>query len=527
MITNEKIGGSFEINKNLQKITKGTTIIFIGSIIATILTFVIRILIARNFTQTDYGLFSLGFSILSIFVAIGCLGLKDGASIQISYFLSKNEIKKARSVTIFSLFFGLLASLILFSILFFYSDSLSIKIFDLPNLSYILKIFSISIPFFVLINLLIAIFRGFQSSKEMVIFVNFFQNLSFIVILCFVILNRLSFEWVIIANTLSIIFTCIIFIIYFINKKLFSTIVSKDVDAGAHIGKNLLIFSLPLLLTAILFEIMSWTGILLLGYFGTAEMVGLYDAASPLGRFISGIFLASILFIYIPVIADLYSRNKIYEIKKSYAVLTKWLSIAALPFTMIFLLFPKTILNFFFGSAYTQAGTAFQIITFGSFINTLMGLNGAVLTAIGKTKFIMYTSFIAVCINVILGVLLIPKYGINGAAIATVTALISINIIKSVKLYFIYKINPFEKNVLKPILLSSILIIIMYILLNANFSITFVMLPVITILFLFLYCISLLFTKSFDKEDIDMLLSIEKKMGLNLTRLKKLINKFI
>ncbi len=174
-----------------------------------------------------------------------------------------------------------------------------------------------------------------------------------------------------------------------------------------------------------------------------------------------------------------------------------------------------------------MAGFALQILAIGSFINILLGLNGAVLTAIGKTKFIMFATFISVCINVTLNVLLIPKYGVNGAAVATVIALVSVHIMKSVKLYLLYKINPLEKNVLKPIFLSGLLILFIYFISKDNFNITFWMLPVMLILFIIVYLVSLLFTKSFDKEDIDMLLSIEKKTGLNLTKVKQLIKKFI
>jgi O-antigen/teichoic acid export membrane protein len=527
MSIKEKSNNLSEVTNSLQKITKGTTIIFFGSILAALFIFVIRILIARNFLQAEYGLFSLGLTILSIIVSIGCLGLMDGTTRQLSYYLGRKEINNARDVTFFSLLFGLLAGLILFLGIFFYSDFLSIKIFNSIELSNVLQIFSISIPFFILINILTAIFRGFQSVKEMVIFVNVIINISFIAILCFVIWTKLTFEWVIIANSISIIITSIIFIIYFLNKKLFSSLETIEHKTNMNIGKKLLFFSLPLLLTAILFEIVSWTDILMLGHFGTIEMVGLYDAASPLARSISGVFLSSIIFIYMPVVSELYARDRINEIRKGYVVLTKWLCIITIPSVMVILLYPEIILNFLFGKQYIIAATTLQILVIGSFINNLMGLNGAALTAVGRTKFIMYTTFIAAFINVILCIFLIPRYGVNGAAIATLSSLILNHILKSAKLYSLYKINPFGKKIVIPIFLSSILILIVYFILNKFFTISFWMVPIVFFIFLILYFFSLLLTKSLDKEDIEMLLSMEKKTGLNLKKIKWLVNKFI
>jgi O-antigen/teichoic acid export membrane protein len=155
-----------------------------------------------------------------------------------------------------------------------------------------------------------------------------------------------------------------------------------------------------------------------------------------------------------------------------------------------------------------------------------MGPNGATLTAMGKTKFLMWATFIAACINVGLNVVLIPLYGATGAALATIIAILSVNIIRSIKLYSISKIHSLEKNILKPIFLSSTLIFIIYFLTEKFLTITFWMLPLIFIFFILIYGVSLLLTKSFDQEDIDVLLNIEKKTGLNFIKVKRLIKRF-
>ena len=45
------------INESLQKIAKGAGIVFIGTIIGMILGFLQRVLIARHYTQAEYGVF--------------------------------------------------------------------------------------------------------------------------------------------------------------------------------------------------------------------------------------------------------------------------------------------------------------------------------------------------------------------------------------------------------------------------------------------------------------------------------------
>ena len=55
---------------SLQKVLKGTSIVFIGSIFSLFFGFAGRIIIARQWSESEFGIFSLAFSILSICVII-------------------------------------------------------------------------------------------------------------------------------------------------------------------------------------------------------------------------------------------------------------------------------------------------------------------------------------------------------------------------------------------------------------------------------------------------------------------------
>jgi O-antigen/teichoic acid export membrane protein len=68
------------VNQSLQKIAKGTGIIFIGTIIGMLLGFVGRVIIVRFTTQTEYGIYSLTLVLISIFVTISTLGLQEGST---------------------------------------------------------------------------------------------------------------------------------------------------------------------------------------------------------------------------------------------------------------------------------------------------------------------------------------------------------------------------------------------------------------------------------------------------------------
>lgn len=74
------------VNQSLQKIAKGTGIIFTGTIIGLFLAFVGRVILVRYTTQTEYGIYCLALTVISIFVTISTLGLSEGSTRCIAYF---------------------------------------------------------------------------------------------------------------------------------------------------------------------------------------------------------------------------------------------------------------------------------------------------------------------------------------------------------------------------------------------------------------------------------------------------------
>ena len=80
------------VTQSLQKIAKGTGIIFTGTIIGMLLAFICRIIIVRYATQTEYGIYSLALVLMSIFVTLPTLGLQEGSTRYIAYFRGQKKV---------------------------------------------------------------------------------------------------------------------------------------------------------------------------------------------------------------------------------------------------------------------------------------------------------------------------------------------------------------------------------------------------------------------------------------------------
>ena len=513
-------------NSSLKKVVRGTIIGIIGSIIVIPLAFIAKVILARFFTPAEFGIYSLGFSIISILVVISLLGLSTGTARQIAYYRGKKNFLQVQGIISSSIQISIISSLILTLIVILTSDFLSITIFHNSTLSIPLMIFAISVPLMTIHNVLISIYIGFDRIEEIVYFENILRNLLFVVLLLPIVFFSFSIHYAIIAFLFSYILTLIAFVIYTKKRLPFSLIRTKGIHPITSIYKDLLLFSIPLLSIALFQTILEWTDTLMLGIMRTLGEVGLYNAAHPIADFIN-ISMAALLFIFAPIITGLYAKEAFSEIRRNYYILTKWVFLTSLPFFLIIFLFPQIFLGFLFGSDYVLASTALQVLAVGWIIANFLGPNGTTLVAIGQTRFLMWACIAAAGMNIILNVLLIPPMGIVGASIATS---ISINfhcILRQMKVHSILKINPITRNYLKPTIISVSLILIIWYLIGSYLFITYWMLPLIFIFIVIVIFLIVLFTRSLEQEDIMMLLAIEKRIGINLSPIKKILNKFL
>ena len=513
------------LSDSLKKVARGTGIAMVGMFVALLVGFIIRLIVARYGSEADYGIYSLALVVFSFATIFAALGLPEGATRYIAYFRGKEEVAKVRGTIAVSLQLATAAGIIIAVAIFFSAEVIAVNIFHAPDLAPALRIFAIAIPFFTLINIVVAIFRGFDRMEPQACFQYILFNVLFLSFVLAVALLDLPFRAIFYAYLGAIALTFIALAAY-TTKKLPQPITLFDRQTNVSVRKELLLFSLPLLGTAMLFMIILWMDTLMLGYFKTPEVVGLYNAASPLAKFISEP-MAVMLLIYTPVATGLYSQNLMAELRRNYTILTKWVVSLTLPIFLVLCLFPEAVLNLLFGAGYIAAAPALRILSLGFIVNNLFGPNANTLLALGESRFIMWSVLAAAIANVLLNIALIPSLGIVGAAIASAVSLTLSRIIVAVKLYSLCRAQPLSKNLLKPVVVSVALAFLFQFIVGGFLTVTLWMLPLLFILYYAIYGAAVVLTRSFDKEDIALLLEIEKRSGINAAPVKKILSRFV
>jgi O-antigen/teichoic acid export membrane protein len=152
------------------------------------------------------------------------------------------------------------------------------------------------------------------------------------------------------------------------------------------------------------------------------------------------------------------AENDYQRMDKLYKIITRWLVILTFPVFALLVLFPEPILETFFGAEYRAGGFVLMLLAIGFYAGRSVGLSGSFLTATGDTKVLMYVSGATAALNLGLNILLIPVFGIVGAAIATVSSTILNNGLQAGYVYKTTGIQPFTRELLLPTALALICI---------------------------------------------------------------------
>lgn len=520
-----------DTNLALKNIAKGAGIFSIGLFISKVLAYAYRLVIARTGVE-QYGLISIAMAVFGIFVTFSILGMSEGVTRFVSFYKGRLDQKRIKGVITSALKITLPLSVVGALFLFFTSDWIAITFFHDSSLSILFKIFAFGIPFDVLRSIFFSSIRAFQRVEYEVYAKNVAENVTKIVLTLFLVYAGFGVIGATIAYVASV-FVSFILSFYFMEKKVFPILKTKIVSIRSE--QMLLSFSIPLLFTGVIYLIIQWTDTLMLGYFKTSAEVGVYNAALPTAMLLY-LFPSAIRALFFPVLSEIYAQNKMEIFKSIYSTITKWILIIDSIIFVFLITFSRQIISFLFGEAYVVDQFSFLgykiaisvfaliILTSGIVLSEFLGPAKDVLLVLKRTKLIFLNTTVGCVFNVVFNFILIPKYGMIGAAIATGFAYLIIFILMWIEAYVITRINPFRKDCLKIVCSSGF---ILFLILAFKFYTikNILWLIILSVILSGVYFILLLLTKSFNNEDIAIMDSIRQKLGLKWD-LNKVLRRF-
>jgi len=218
--------------------------------------------------------------------------------------------------------------------------------------------------------------------------------------------------------------------------------------------KEILNFSFPVWLSSLMLKFQGNIQTIFIGSLNTIAGVGIFSVASQ-ATTISGEFSSAINTSSKPIIAELHERGDIVQMSRIYQTTNKWVITVQLPIFIMMVMFPAAIMSIF-GQSFTGGATALIILAVADLANTATGMGGAIIDMTGYTRLKLINSIARLVLYIGLDFLLIPKFGIIGAALAVLIGEAMVNIARLVEVYVIFKMLPFNVSLYKPVAATAI-----------------------------------------------------------------------
>lgn len=391
----------------------------LGAFSGLIMTYFISLVLPIS----DAGYIFYLITIVSFIGALTTLGLPMALLRFIGVHHRLHEWSKIKGLLNFCLKYSLLISFgvvaLIVILLIFYNQAFEINnVFIKVSL-----IMLIAIPFFAQNEITSHAFQGIGRSLLSIFFLRISNQIFVALAICvlYFLYDFINLYIVAIIYTAGLFLTsCLSVFIWYQNKEL-------RLDSIKPNKKKVFESAFPLWIILLMNNLVIWSGQIVAGFFLESSEVAILSISQRISITIS-IVLIAVNYVIAPNLASSFKEGNMKLFTSYVRLSSRFLLLIAFPITGIVLLYPKFLLNLF-GNDYIAGFLVLQILAIGQFINVVTGSVGYILNMTGNEKVMRNIVLISGPLSIILSTILIPIYGIIGAAISISLALIFQNLL--------------------------------------------------------------------------------------------------
>ncbi|MBO8161175.1 MAG: flippase [Thermosipho sp. (in: Bacteria)] len=494
-----------EYKQYLKLTSKQAGLTFGTRVIGYILGFFLQAIFAKLLGSDKYGLYALGFSLASMGVMFTNFGMTSSMQRFLGEYFAKKEKEKIKSLISSGFLIVTTLNILVFILMYVFKEYISINIFKEPRLTGYFIYFEYILLVLSYVNLLNGIYIGFKIPSVFTFNKEIIERMLRIIIFLSLYVLGIKFFGAVFSTLISSLLLLVILIVYLVKKygQYFKFKIPER-----KLTKKVLSFSTNMFFVRFSYFLMSQINILIVGSYLESSKVGIYSISNTIAA-LSVFFLTSFNSIFGTVISELYHSKKYEVLDKLYSTIVRIIIVLTTPLTIWMVFYSKEILMFF-GKDYAEGMWVLIFLALGQYVNAFVGSNGLMLAMTKHQRIELYNGIAIATLNVVLNILLIPKYGIVGSAIAGTIAITSINILKSVEVYFLLGYFPYRK-LTKP--LSSALLVVLILFLFKTFYINFNILFVASMLgVIYLAYLGIITLSGWEEDDKDLIRALVRRI---------------
>jgi len=504
----------------IDSIGRGALIMIVGTVSLLLLSFIVRVELARHLSLTAFGSFNLGLAFSGLLALLALFGLHQATARTLA---ERTDPAVRRHLIRWVLGITVIAAVVSSSAVYLLAGPIA-SLFDpadASQLTGVFQLFSVTIGLSLMNTFLASLFQGFEDTVPNAWINQTLQPAAFLAFIFVYLHFDLTLTDALVAWAISNVVTFLALVAYTLRR------LPRYVPPGpssAQLPTGLWILSVSLWGVTTLAFVTAYIDTLLLGAFRDEANVGIYSAVMTLARLIL-VASGAVTYIFLPVAARLKGQGDIQSIRSTFPTAARWVLIFTVPMFLVFGLLPTDSATAIFGPEYAPGAIALVIITTGSLVSVVFGPVNATLAGMGMTRPLLLAAAISATANVVLSLALIPMYGLVGAAIAWGGARVLYPSVGAYALYSRHGISTVHRTFLVPLLLTLGIGIPLFLVIGVLPHPHWVIYP-LYFLGLLLFLLVIFATRTVTEGDLVVCRLAEQALGRPLPRLQTFLERF-
>ena len=409
---------------------RGSSLLLVGRFLAKGLNFLVQVLIVRYLSRSDYGSLAYALSIVAFVQALATFGLDRAITRFVPMYHERGEYGKLFGTVLMVLgtitSIGIGATLLIVAFQAFFTDSLQL---DRQTLSLLLVLIFLA-PIQSIDEVLVGLFAVFAKPRAI-----FFRKHVLAPLLKLLVVAAL------IATGGNVLFVaggyflaglvgtsiCMAVLWQVMRKQhLFDHFRASELEMP---WREVLFFTVPLLTSELVHVVMTTMDVIVLQLYGSTNEVAALRAVQPLAL-MNQLVMASFATLFIPMASRLFARGDRKGINDLYWQATVWIAVMSFPIFLLTFSVAEPVTVLLYGDRYASSASILAVLSLAYYFNAATGLNGLTLKVCGELKYIVAMNVGAAALNLVLILVLIPRYGALGAAVGTSITIIVQTLLK-------------------------------------------------------------------------------------------------
>jgi len=432
------------------KVLRGAGLSAVGGALQAALRMVSSLLITRSLGAEAFGIFVLANRVTLMGTLFSDAGQSDAAMHFVALHRGERAPGKALGAFRLTLGISLMLSLVMAIAVYVSAPIVANRVFHNPELVPIIRLLALAVPPSVVVPVCVSALRGTRNVRDAVLIRSLVVPGARVVLFAAFLLLGMRLFGLVWAFILSLV-AGMLYGLWRLRRS--ARWMASDVVAEYQV-KRVLMFSLPLVLFSVLGYVYSSSDVLIVGYYRPEKAVGIYGLATRVVGMLS-MPVGALSALFVPLCAELYGAGQMDRLRRMFQATTSWGLRATIPVCLATVLFAGPLMSVF-GPEFTEGATCLKVMSSMAVTSTFSVLAGYAVYMSGRSWVVTCNAAAQAAMSVVLSLALVPRYGIEGAAVARAVGMAVLGALTVFEASYFLGIRPLHANMLKSLLAAGV-----------------------------------------------------------------------